>query len=89
MIEMHHNWERSGRWMTQAGWQPGMGCMGARTVMGDMTALKNVSNFDLAFIEEMVPRHQMGVMMAQIVLANSVALDSNNANFFMYLHTIA
>ncbi len=50
--------------------------------MGDMTALQNASDFDLAFIEETVPHHQMGVMMAQIVLANSVVLDSNNANFY-------
>ncbi|HEY9658217.1 MAG TPA: DUF305 domain-containing protein, partial [Allocoleopsis sp.] len=52
-------------------WQPGMGCMGMNGMngmMGDTTALENASDFDRAFIEEMIPHHQMGVMMAQMVL---------------------
>lgn len=71
MMGMHHNRGRNGQWMAQSGWQSGMGCMGMRTMMGNTTALQNASDFDRAFIEEMVPHHQMGVMMAQMVLANS------------------
>lgn len=35
-----------------------------------MKSLKNSSNFDLEFIRQMIPHHQMAVMMAQMV-ANS------------------
>lgn len=34
----------------------------------DLTALKNSSNFDRAFIEQMIPHHQMAVRMAAMVL---------------------
>ena len=34
----------------------------------DLTALKNAPNFDRVFIEEMIPHHQMAVMMAAMVL---------------------
>jgi len=34
----------------------------------DLTALKNASNFDKAFIDEMIPHHKMAVMMAAMVL---------------------
>lgn len=67
---MHHNWGQRGQRMAQSGWQPGMGCS-MRTMLGNTTALQNASDFDRAFIEEMVPHHQMGVMMAQMVVANS------------------
>jgi uncharacterized protein (DUF305 family) len=70
-IGMHRNWRGGGQWTAQSGWQPGMGCMSMDTMQGNTTALQNASDFDRAFIEEMVPHHQMGVMMAQMVLANS------------------
>ncbi|MBD1854728.1 MULTISPECIES: DUF305 domain-containing protein [Leptolyngbya] len=54
------------------GW--GMGMMGHRGMMGmrtDLVALQNAKDFDRTFIEEMIPHHQMAVMMAQMVLTNS------------------
>lgn len=41
------------------------GMMGNNT---DVTALENTSNFDKAFIEEMIAHHQMAVMMANMLL---------------------
>lgn len=50
------------------GWGFGMG-MGCPGTMGtDLSALQNAPDFDRAFIEEMVPHHEMGVMMAQMVI---------------------
>jgi uncharacterized protein (DUF305 family) len=46
-----------------AGWMGGMGMMGAGT---DVEWLKNASDFDRAFIEQMIPHHRMGVMMASM-----------------------
>lgn len=37
----------------------------------DMEVLKAASVFDKEFIEQMIPHHQMGVMMAQMVLART------------------
>jgi len=34
----------------------------------DLTALKNASNFDQAFIQQMIPHHKMAVMMSAMVL---------------------
>jgi uncharacterized protein (DUF305 family) len=46
------------------GWDRGYGGM----MMGaDLSVLKNTENFDRAFIEQMIPHHQMGVMMATMV----------------------
>lgn len=53
---------------------PVMGMMGHRGMMGmqtDLVALQNAKDFDRTFIEEMIPHHQMAVMMAQMVLTNS------------------
>jgi len=44
----------------------GMGSMGT-----DMSALESADPFDAEFIEQMIPHHQMGVMMARMVLARS------------------
>lgn len=41
-----------------------MGMMGDET---DMTSLENAQDFDKAFIEEMIPHHQMAVMMASML----------------------
>lgn len=67
---MHNRWG-NGQSTAQSGWQSGMGCLGMRTMLGNTTALQNAPDFDRAFIEEMIPHHQMGVMMAQMVLASS------------------
>ena len=44
----------------------GMGMMGT-----DVEWLKNAPDFDRAFIEQMVPHHRMGVMMASMAQGNS------------------
>jgi uncharacterized protein (DUF305 family) len=41
------------------------GMMGMQT---DLTALKNASNFDRVFMEQMIPHHQMAVMMSGMPL---------------------
>jgi uncharacterized protein (DUF305 family) len=46
----------------------GMGMMGNRT---DLKQLENAQPFDKEFIEQMIPHHQMGIMMAKMVLVNS------------------
>jgi uncharacterized protein (DUF305 family) len=64
------------------GWQGGMGGM-MGTGMGmaaggmgmhggtNLTALSSAKDFDRAFIEQMIPHHQMGVMMASMAQTNS------------------
>lgn len=49
------------------------GMMGCRmmNMNTDLTTLQNAQNFDQAFIEEMIPHHQMGVMMSQHLLWNA------------------
>jgi len=46
----------------------GMGMMGDSA---DLEVLKAAPSFDREFIEQMVPHHQMGVMMAQMVLSGT------------------
>jgi uncharacterized protein (DUF305 family) len=45
------------------------GMMGGRTA--DITSLENATNFDTAFLQEMIPHHQMAVMMAQMLLSGT------------------
>ena len=45
----------------------GMMNMGMMGDQSDMTSLQNAKPFDKAFIEEMIPHHQMAVMMAQML----------------------
>jgi len=47
--------------------------MGSRSMMNttDLNKLENAKPFDKEFIEQMVPHHQMAIMMAQMVLNNS------------------
>jgi uncharacterized protein (DUF305 family) len=45
------------------------GMMGGET--SDLTALKAAENFDEAFLQEMIPHHQMAVMMAQMLLSGT------------------
>jgi uncharacterized protein (DUF305 family) len=70
------NWELGTGW----GWQNGMGMgMGMRGGMGggamgggtNLSALSAAPDFDRAFIEQMIPHHQMGVMMASMAQTNS------------------
>lgn len=66
---MHHHWGRDKQWQNPSRRQSGAPCMS--TMFGDTTALEDASDFDRAFIEEMIPHHQMGVRMAQMVLYSS------------------
>lgn len=45
------------------------GMMGGKTA--DIESLKNSTNFDEAFLREMIPHHQMAVMMAQMLLSGT------------------
>ncbi len=45
----------------------GMGMMGAT----DLNGLRQATDFDRAFIEQMIPHHRMGVMMASMALGNT------------------
>jgi uncharacterized protein (DUF305 family) len=45
------------------------GMMGGQT--SDIESLKNAVNFDEAFLQEMIPHHQMAVMMAQMLLSGT------------------
>ena len=50
----------------------GMGCCSGIGMMGtSLAALKNAADFDRAFIEQMLPHHRMGVMMASMAQNNS------------------
>lgn len=50
----------------------GMGCCSGMGMMGtSLAALKNAADFDRAFIEQMIPHHRMGVMMASMAQNNS------------------
>jgi uncharacterized protein (DUF305 family) len=58
------------------GWMGGgMGMMGSGMGMGamrnDLAWLRSAPDFDRAFIEQMVPHHRMGVMMASMALNNT------------------
>lgn len=58
------------------GWQNAMGMGGGmgRTQMGggtNLSALSAAPDFDRAFIEQMIPHHQMGVMMASMAQIHS------------------
>lgn len=44
---------------------------GMMSMETDLTALRKAKNFDQAFIEEMIPHHQMAVMMSQHLIPNS------------------
>ena len=66
------------------GWQSGMGMgigggmgMGGGAMGGgtNLSALSGAADFDRAFIEQMIPHHQMGVMMASMAQTNSQHLE--------------
>jgi uncharacterized protein (DUF305 family) len=49
----------------------GMGMMGMsrhRDMMGDLTALRNASDFDAEFIRQMIPHHEMALRMSRMVI---------------------
>jgi uncharacterized protein (DUF305 family) len=59
-------------WTTGGAMGMGGMTMGGGMGMGtSLTALQNAPDFDRAFIEQMIPHHRMGVMMASMAQANS------------------
>ena len=52
------------------GWQNGMG-MGPMSGGTNHWALREAPDFDRAFIEQMIPHHQMGVRMASMAQTNA------------------
>lgn len=38
----------------------------------DMTALENATDFDKAFIEEMIPHHQLAIMMSRMLESGTI-----------------
>ncbi len=71
----YRNWNE---WNRQ--WGPGMmhGMMGNRWMGTNLYALQNAPDFDREFIQQMVPHHQMGVMMAAMVLNSSQRPEIRN-----------
>ncbi len=54
-------------------------CMTDGMQMGtNLYALQNAPDFDREFIQQMVPHHQMGVMMASMVLNSNQRLEIRN-----------
>ncbi|WP_043325413.1 DUF305 domain-containing protein [Cyanobium gracile] len=58
-------------WGEAMGHRGGMGMMGMGGTGADLSWLKSASDFDRAFIEQMIPHHRMGVMMASMAQSNS------------------
>ncbi len=56
----------------------GMGRWGMMNMRTNFAELQNARDFDRTFIEEMIPHHQMAVMMAQMVLTNSQHPETRN-----------
>ncbi|MEB3200647.1 MAG: DUF305 domain-containing protein [Synechococcaceae cyanobacterium] len=50
---------------------PAWGGMGMMEAGSDVAWLKTAPDFDRAFIEQMIPHHRMGVMMASMAQTNS------------------
>ncbi len=48
----------------------GMG-MQMMSMEGDLSTLKSAENFDLEFIDQMIPHHEMAIMMARMLAANT------------------
>ncbi|MEX2013916.1 MAG: DUF305 domain-containing protein [Parcubacteria group bacterium] len=51
----------------------GHGSMGMHmgSMEGDLAALESASDFDLEFIRQMIPHHEMAIMMARMLLAST------------------
>ena len=60
-------------WFSSAPAQGGMGMMYMRGMEGDVGTLESVSaaEFDREFIEQMIPHHEMAIMMAQMLQAST------------------
>ena len=60
----------------------GMGMMGMSghhgNMMGDLTALRNASDFDAEFIRQMIPHHEMALRMSRMVLNHGTKPELRN-----------
>jgi len=66
------NWTTGGAMgMGMGGMDMGMGGGMGMGMGTSLAALKNAADFDRAFIEQMIPHHRMGVMMASMAQTNS------------------
>ncbi|MGL5510207.1 MAG: DUF305 domain-containing protein, partial [Microcoleaceae cyanobacterium] len=63
---MNHGSMQSGQGMNHGMHSNMMGMMNT-----DLTALKNAPNFDQAFVQQMIPHHQMAIMMSSMILNSS------------------
>ncbi len=70
---MYRNWDD---WDRNGG--PGAGMMGGRWMGIDLYTLQNAPDFDREFIQQMIPHHQMGVMMASMVFNSSQRPEVRN-----------
>jgi uncharacterized protein (DUF305 family) len=79
MLRLYRQWYGSDlpQWDTAMGWgwrhggMMGSGLMPGRSARGDwsgtnLEVLRRAADFDRAFLEQMIPHHQMGVMMASM-----------------------
>lgn len=70
------------------GMNQGMCMMNMMGMMNmDLTALKNAPNFDQVFVEQMIPHHQMAIMMAPMILTSSHPELRNLAKAIMQTQT--
>jgi uncharacterized protein (DUF305 family) len=73
------DWDRnSGSGCCIGGGMMGGGMMGTGWMGTDLYALNNAPDFDREFIQQMIPHHQMGVMMASMVLNSSQRQEIRN-----------
>lgn len=63
MMGNHHN---QGQGIGMTGQGQGMMGQGMMNMKTDLNALKQASDFDKEFVRQMIPHHQMAVMMAQM-----------------------
>ncbi|MEP0916253.1 DUF305 domain-containing protein [Leptolyngbya sp. DQ-M1] len=74
-IEQMRTWYKQWYGTEVPAWQSGVHNSGMRhqgmmRMRSDLAALQSAKDFDRAFLEEMIPHHQMAVMMAQMLLSN-------------------
>lgn len=75
MRSWHKNWFRTNVSERNTAMMGGRMMSGNGMHMGgqeDMTALENAADFDRVFIKQMIPHHQLAIMMAQMLKAGTV-----------------
>ncbi|MBD1844743.1 DUF305 domain-containing protein [Cyanobacteria bacterium FACHB-63] len=74
-IEQMRTWYKQWYGTEVPAWQSGVRNSGTRhqgmmRMRSDLATLESAKDFDRAFLEEMIPHHQMGVRMTQMLLSN-------------------